>query len=132
METGSDSRRVPQHSSGQRALGRPRRKYLLLPGEQGGSRVRYKRLPRGWLASALSGRAVRVCQTDLCARVLSPVPAPYSSLHREGGPLASVVSLSKNAASSWVVVLGAEGPASALDCCIQEKVRGRKERRKDE
>jgi len=84
METGSDGRRVPQQGSGQRALGRPRRKYLLLPGEQGG-RVSYRRLLRGWLASALSGRAVRVCQMDLCARVLSPVPALYPQPPQKSG-----------------------------------------------
>lgn len=55
----------PSRVLGKRALEDQGRKYLLLPGEQGG-RVSYRRLPRGWLASALSGRAVRVPDGFVC------------------------------------------------------------------
>lgn len=85
METGSDSRQGLQQGPGHGALGTQRRKYLLLPGEQGGG-VHYRRLPRGRRASALSGRVMGICQTDFCGRVMGlPVPIFYLQPSQKSG-----------------------------------------------
>lgn len=85
METGSDSRQMLEQGPGQGAVGIPRRKYLLLPGEQGGG-ISYRKLPRGWCASALSGRVIGVCQMDFCGRVLSSVvPVFYPQPPQKSG-----------------------------------------------
>lgn len=99
------------------------RKYLL-PGEQGG-RVSYRRLPRGWFASALSGRAVRVpdgfvCKSSESSASLDPAPQKSGFTGFCGFP--------QNAAS-WVTVLHEQkGLLQHLTATYRKRLGGRKER----